>query len=183
MRVTAKGRRRRAVHVRSSPFLDSARGPLPWPRTLRCLRRTPTKRRLRGMPRRYWGWYAWIPQIARAAALLHIPDHLADGVETAEEVARIESSDPRSTYRLMRAASSIGLLSYKGARASASPGAAAYFARTSRGRFRACVDTDGERALAVLGTLPRGGPAGPQPGRTGTRRGPVHLPRPAGERR
>jgi hypothetical protein len=56
----------------------------------------------------------WVSQITRAIAELQIPDHLADGAETAEDIARIESSDPRTTFRLMRAASSIGLLSYRG---------------------------------------------------------------------
>jgi hypothetical protein len=56
----------------------------------------------------------WVSQITRAVAELHIPDHLADGAETAEDIAGIESSDPRTTFRLMRAASSIGLLSYLG---------------------------------------------------------------------
>ncbi len=86
---------------------------------------------------------AWIPQIARAAALLHIPDHLADGVETAEEVARIESSDPRSTYRLMRAASSIGLLSYKGAQR---------FGLTGRGHLLRSDVPGSLRALALIQT-------------------------------
>ena len=86
---------------------------------------------------------AWIPQIARAAALLHIPDHLADGVETAEEVARIESSDPRSTYRLMREASSIGLLSYKGAQG---------FGLTGRGHLLRSDVPGSLRALALIQT-------------------------------
>jgi hypothetical protein len=46
---------------------------------------------------------AWVSQITRAVAELHIPDHLADGAETAEDIARIESSDPRTTFRLLRA--------------------------------------------------------------------------------
>jgi hypothetical protein len=86
---------------------------------------------------------AWVPQITRAAALLHIPDHLADGVETAEEVARLERSDPRSTYRLMRAASSIGLLSYKGAHR---------FGLTGRGQLLRSDVPGSLRALALIQT-------------------------------
>ena len=46
---------------------------------------------------------AWVSQITRAIAVLHIPDHIANGAETADDIARIESSDPRTTLRLMRA--------------------------------------------------------------------------------
>jgi hypothetical protein len=56
----------------------------------------------------------WVAQTIRAVAQLHIPDHLADGPATAEDVAKREDSDPRTTYRLMRAASSLGLLAYEG---------------------------------------------------------------------
>jgi O-methyltransferase domain len=55
-------------------------------------------------------------QILHAVAALHIADHLADGAETAEEVAELEGSDARATYRLMRAAASLGVLSYAGER-------------------------------------------------------------------
>jgi hypothetical protein len=57
---------------------------------------------------------AYVSQITWATAVLRIPDHIADGVETADEIARVENSDPRTTFRLMRAASSLGLLTYKG---------------------------------------------------------------------
>jgi hypothetical protein len=55
-------------------------------------------------------------QILHAVAALHIADHLADGARTAEEVAEREGSDTRATYRLMRAAASLGVLSYEGDR-------------------------------------------------------------------
>lgn len=55
-------------------------------------------------------------QILHAVAALRIADHLADGARTAEEVAGREGSDPRATYRLMRAAASLGVLSYQGER-------------------------------------------------------------------
>ncbi|MEV0065412.1 methyltransferase dimerization domain-containing protein [Amycolatopsis sp. NPDC050768] len=48
----------------------------------------------------------WVAQTLRATAELNIADHLADGPATAEQVAEREGSDPRTTYRLMRAASS-----------------------------------------------------------------------------
>lgn len=56
-------------------------------------------------------------QVLRAVAELNIADHLAHGARTAEEVAAIEGSQPRATYRLMRAAASLGVLSYEGNRA------------------------------------------------------------------
>ncbi|NJQ03145.1 methyltransferase [Streptomyces zingiberis] len=55
-----------------------------------------------------------VAQTLRALAELRIADHLAEGPLTAEEVAEREGSHPRATYRLMRAASSLGLLSYEG---------------------------------------------------------------------
>jgi hypothetical protein len=58
-----------------------------------------------------------VGQTLNAVAALHIADHLADaadGTLTAEEVAEREGSHPRTTYRLMRAASSLGVLSYEG---------------------------------------------------------------------
>jgi hypothetical protein len=53
-------------------------------------------------------------QILRALAALHIADHLADGALTAEEMAERVGSHPQATYRLMRAASSLGLLGDEG---------------------------------------------------------------------
>jgi hypothetical protein len=58
----------------------------------------------------------WVSQIVRAAADLSLADHVAQGPITAEEVAERESSDPRTTYRLMRACASLGLLTYVGER-------------------------------------------------------------------
>jgi hypothetical protein len=55
-------------------------------------------------------------QVLHALAALGIPDHLADGALTAEEVAERAGTHPRSTYRLMRAAASVGMLSYEGDR-------------------------------------------------------------------
>jgi hypothetical protein len=55
-------------------------------------------------------------QILHAVAALQIPDHLAGGARTAEEVAERAGSDARATYRLLRAAASLGVLSYEGER-------------------------------------------------------------------
>jgi hypothetical protein len=56
----------------------------------------------------------WMSQILRAAADLSVMDHVAAGADTAGQVAAKESSDPRTTYRLMRALASLGLLGYAG---------------------------------------------------------------------
>jgi len=55
-------------------------------------------------------------QVLHALAALGIPDYLADGALTAEEVAERAGTHPRSTYRLMRAAASVGMLNYEGNR-------------------------------------------------------------------
>lgn len=55
-------------------------------------------------------------QILHALAALGIPDHLADDTLTAEEVAERARTDPRSTYRLMRAAASVDVLRHEGDR-------------------------------------------------------------------
>jgi hypothetical protein len=55
-------------------------------------------------------------QVVRAVAALHIADHLAGGALTAEDVAMRAGSEPRATFRLMRAAASLGVLSYEGGR-------------------------------------------------------------------
>jgi hypothetical protein len=58
----------------------------------------------------------WVTQIVRTAVDLSIPDHLADGALSAEEIAARESSDPATTYRLLRACASLGLVAYEGER-------------------------------------------------------------------
>jgi hypothetical protein len=55
-------------------------------------------------------------QVLNGVAALHIPDHLAGGASTPEEVAEREGSQVRATYRLMRAAAALGVLSYEGDR-------------------------------------------------------------------
>ncbi|MFB4194258.1 methyltransferase [Streptomyces carpaticus] len=56
----------------------------------------------------------WITQVVRAAAVLRVTDHIADGARTAEEIAERESSHPGATHRLLRACASIGLLAHEG---------------------------------------------------------------------
>lgn len=56
----------------------------------------------------------WTAQIVRAAADLRLADHAAGGAVSADEVARLEASDPGATYRLMRACASLGLLAHEG---------------------------------------------------------------------
>ena len=55
----------------------------------------------------------WNSQVVRAAADLRLADHLAAGPLTAADVAGLESSDPRTTYRLMRACVGLGLLAHE----------------------------------------------------------------------
>jgi O-methyltransferase domain/Dimerisation domain len=52
----------------------------------------------------------WISQVVRAAADLRLADHLAAGPRTAVDVAGLESSEPGTTYRLMRTCTALGLL-------------------------------------------------------------------------
>lgn len=50
-------------------------------------------------------------QLARTAAILSLPEHLADGAKTAEEIARAASADPDATFRVLRMCASLGLVS------------------------------------------------------------------------
>ncbi|WP_030751470.1 methyltransferase [Streptomyces sp. NRRL F-5135] len=67
-----------------------------------------------------------VAQTLRALAELRIADHLAGGALSAEEVAERVGSHPRTTYRLMRAAASLGVLTHEGDRR---------FGLTGRGRL------------------------------------------------
>lgn len=58
----------------------------------------------------------WVSQIIRTMVDLSIPDHVATDSLTAEEIAERESSDPGTTYRLLRACASLGLVEYQGDR-------------------------------------------------------------------
>ena len=82
-------------------------------------------------------------QVLHAVAALHVADHLAAGARTAEEVAEREGSQPRATYRLMRTAASLGVLSYAGDRA---------FGLTGRGELLRAGAPGSLRELALAFT-------------------------------
>lgn len=63
----------------------------------------------------------WVSQIVRTAADLSLAEHLHDGPASAEDVALEESADPTSTFRLMRACASLGLLDYHGGKFASTP--------------------------------------------------------------
>jgi hypothetical protein len=81
-----------------------------------------------------------VTQVVRAAADLRLADHLAGGAKTAEEVAALESSDPATTYRLMRTCVSLGLLAHKGD---------GYFTTTPMGQLLRTGTGDSMRHMAM----------------------------------
>ena len=56
----------------------------------------------------------WVTQIVHAAATFSFADHLAKGGATAEEIARVEGTDPSATFRLLRTCASLGMVTYDG---------------------------------------------------------------------
>jgi len=60
-------------------------------------------------------------QMAGAIANYSIADHLAKGPATADEIAKWEGINPQATFRLLRACASLGLVTYDGARFTATP--------------------------------------------------------------
>jgi len=60
-------------------------------------------------------------QIAGAIANYSIADHLAKGPATADEIAKWEGINPQATFRLLRACTSLGLVTYDGTRFTATP--------------------------------------------------------------
>lgn len=63
----------------------------------------------------------WVSQVVRTAADLSLAEHLADGPQSAQDIADLEGSDPDSTFRLMRACVSLGMLTYADGRFAAAP--------------------------------------------------------------
>ena len=63
----------------------------------------------------------WVAQTVRAAADLHVVDHLAASASSAKEIADLESADPATVYRLMRACTALGVLTWDGARFATTP--------------------------------------------------------------
>lgn len=53
-----------------------------------------------------------VAQVVHCAALFSLADHLAGGPATAEMIARAEGLDAGATYRLMRACTAFGLMTY-----------------------------------------------------------------------
>jgi hypothetical protein len=85
-------------------------------------------------------------QVLHAVAVLHIPDHLAAQPLTAEDVAERAGSDPRATFRLMRAAASLGVLSYEGERRFGLTGMGHLLRDGAPGSFRALTLVQAGRA-------------------------------------
>jgi hypothetical protein len=56
----------------------------------------------------------WVSQMVYVAAKLRIPDRLADGPKTAEELAQATGTHARSLYRLLRALASLGVFTEGG---------------------------------------------------------------------
>jgi hypothetical protein len=96
-----------------------------------------------------------VSQVLHGIAALSIADHLADGPRTAEEVAERAGSDARATYRLMRAAASLGVLSYEGGRRFGLTGRGGLLRSGVPGSMRAAVlSTAGTLHWQPLGLLP-----------------------------
>lgn len=53
-----------------------------------------------------------VAQVVRCAALFSVADHLANGPATAEQIAEAEKLDAGATFRLMRACTAFGLMSF-----------------------------------------------------------------------
>ena len=56
----------------------------------------------------------WVSQTVRAAAELHLVDHIAAFAREAEEIAERESADAATVHRLLRACAAVGLLAWDG---------------------------------------------------------------------
>jgi hypothetical protein len=56
----------------------------------------------------------WVTQIAGAVAKYSIADHLAKGPATAEQISKMAGIDSTAAFRLLRACSSLGLVTFDG---------------------------------------------------------------------
>jgi Dimerisation domain len=63
----------------------------------------------------------FVTQMAGALATYSIADHLAKGPATADEIATWTGVDPQATFRLLRACTSLGLVSHDGNKFAATP--------------------------------------------------------------
>ena len=102
----------------------------------------------------------WVSQIVRTAVDLSIPDYLATESLTAEEIAERESSDPRTTYRLLRACASLGLVAYEGDRRFAGTPMSELLRSGLPNTLRELALAGRPVTLAALGADARGRPQG-----------------------
>jgi SAM-dependent methyltransferase len=94
-------------------------------------------------------------QVLHGIAALQVADHLAGGARTAEEVAERAGSQPRAMYRLMRAAASLGVLSYAGDRGFGLTGRGQLLRTGVPGSLRSFVLVQaGPAQWPVMGLLP-----------------------------
>ena len=103
----------------------------------------PTMEQMRQMILGYW-----ISQIIGTLARLGIPDHLAGTPLRADELADLIDCHPGATYRLMRAAKTVGLV------VATSDGR---FSLTSLGEILRSEVPSSMRDVAIAATLPGGG--------------------------
>jgi O-methyltransferase domain len=55
----------------------------------------------------------WGSQVVRALSIFSVAEHLAEGPLSARQIAERESIDPKFTYRMLRAAASMGFVVYR----------------------------------------------------------------------
>jgi hypothetical protein len=87
----------------------------------------------------------WKAQILSAVAQFGIADHIADGLYSADEIAHEIEADPDALFRLMRAASSLGILKQVGSR---------HFNLTPVGEWLRANSADSLRDLVLAETAP-----------------------------
>jgi hypothetical protein len=111
-----------------------------------------------------------VTQIVGALATYSIADHLAEGSATADEIATWEGIDPQAAFRLLRACTSLGLVTSEGNRFAPTPllgtlqsnipgslhGMAIAFASPGHwqpwGGFAEAIRTNAPQTLPTLGT-------------------------------
>jgi hypothetical protein len=64
---------------------------------------------------------SFVAQITGVVATYSIPEHLARGPATAEEISEVEGVDATATFRLLRACASLGLVTFDGVAFHATP--------------------------------------------------------------
>src|SRR5690349_11946729 len=112
----------------------------------------------------------FVTQMAGALATYSIADHLAKGPATADEIATWTRADPQATFRLLRACTSLGLVTYDGNKFAATSllgtlqsdvpgslnGLAIAFTSPAHwlpwGRFSEAIRTNAPQTFSALGT-------------------------------